>query len=234
VPGVSELGTSDSDGRITHHTGVWVIAVEARLDERLGTIDRDIDRSLSRIPVPPGYSAVRQPAGTEQDRVVRRWIGGLVVALMLAWLILARHLRSWLDPIALLPALALAGLGAMTAAALSGDGMSLPAIIALILVGGLVLRQSTMLLTCAGRRRARGATLRVSVIEAARLRLRPVLLTLIAVAGAMLPLLQSGVVGGSAFAWATLGGMLLAAPATLVLTPVMYEMVVEWGARHSH
>jgi multidrug efflux pump subunit AcrB len=232
VPGVSRLQLSNSDGTITHRNGARVITIALELDPHFSAVASEIGRTLADIPVPPGYRVTRSAGGDEQARLYRRWAGGLLLAVVVIWVLIARHLRSWIEPLSLLPAVLLPCVGAAVAAAIAGREFGFAPLAAMVLATGIAVRQSILLLSFVRRRRFRGASLRVAVIEAARLRLRPVLVMLFAVMGAMIPLLLAAGSAGPTFGWSVTGGLILAGPAVLLLVPMLYEVLVEVEARY--
>jgi multidrug efflux pump subunit AcrB len=232
VPGVNRLQLSNSDGTISHRNGARVIGIEVELDSQDAAGAASVEHTLANLPVPPGYRLTRSTIGGVQSKLRLQWAGGLLLAAIGVWLIVARHFRSWIEPVSLLPAVLVPGMGVAAAAAIAGREFGLISMAALVLATGLALRQSILFLTFARRRRTRGAILRVAVIEAARLRLRPVLVSLGAVTGAMIPVLLLAGGAGPAFAWSVLGAVVLAGPATLLLVPICYEVLVEVEARY--
>lgn len=182
-----------------------------------------LSASLDSVPLPPGYRILWP--GTESSALRPGILLALGAAGLVLYLVLVLRFGSFRDPLGMMTALLLAPLGGVAALLLTRNGNPLAGVVGLLFVLGLALRHSTLLLTCARRRHAKGASLRVALIDAGRLRLRPVLLSTVTLALAIAPLALLGGATLRSFALAGLGGLLTTALTTLFVTPVSYELL---------
>jgi multidrug efflux pump subunit AcrB len=226
VPGVVDVTVSTGlEGSRVGAEGVTVdVEVESGVARRV--LSR-IDARLARVPLPPGYRIARHGRAAEALAAVERLLLGLVVAVVLTYLTVAGQLGSGFAPLGLVLVLPVAAVGAAGGIVVAGGGLSVAGLIGVLLTAGIALRQAALLVTCASRRRGRGVTLRVALIEAGRVRFRPVALTNVTLVVASLPVAVAGSGFLAAFGVAVIGGALTTAVGTLLITPVLHEILAQ-------
>jgi multidrug efflux pump subunit AcrB len=220
LPGAAGMVLITRSGTAGPPAGDPVVTIQLRFAGRAPQ-PAELRASLDSVPLPPGYRILRSGISATGPGL---WLA-VGAAVLVLYLVLVLRFGSFRDPLGILAALALAPLGGVAALLLTRNGLSLSGVVGLLLVLGLALRHSTLLLTCARRRHAKGASLRVALIDAARLRLRPVLLSTVTLALASVPLALLGGATLGPFASAALGGLLTTLPTTLLVTPVGYEVL---------
>lgn len=180
------------------------------------------------------------PAGVRTDldgqsREYAESSGGLyflfIVALVFIFLVLAAQFESFIHPITILLAVPLAVLGALLT--LFGLGMSLNIYsqIGLIMLIGLVAKTSILIVEYANQRRARGRPLEDAVVEASRIRLRPILMTTFATICGVLPIalgLGAGAESRMPLGVAVVGGLVFSTFLTLFVVPVFYSVLARF------
>ncbi|MEN6462095.1 MAG: efflux RND transporter permease subunit [Syntrophomonas sp.] len=157
---------------------------------------------------------------------------GLVQALLLGilfiFLILAAQFESWLDPLAIMFALPLAIIGAMIALFVSGAGLTMVGGIGIIFLLGLVTKNAILLVDFIKQRRHQGIGRREAILEAGLTRLRPILMTTLAMIAGMLPsalALSTGSELRQPMAIAIIGGLISSTLLTLLVIPVIYTIL---------
>jgi multidrug efflux pump subunit AcrB len=153
---------------------------------------------------------------------------GLLFAVLLVYLLMVVNFQSWLDPLIILTALpgAIAGIAWMLF--LSGTRLSVPALMGAMMTVGVATANSILLVTFANERRAEGLTPLQAALLAGKTRLRPVMMTALAMMVGMLPMALSLGEGGEQNAplgRAVIGGLLLATVSTLFFVPAMYSVM---------
>jgi multidrug efflux pump subunit AcrB len=159
---------------------------------------------------------------------------GLLFAVVLVYLLMVVNFQSWLDPLIILTALpgAIAGIAWMLF--LSGTRLSVPALMGAMMTVGVATANSILLVTFANERRAEGLSPLASALVAGKTRLRPVMMTALAMVLGMLPMALSLGEGGEQNAplgRAVIGGLLLATLSTLFFVPAMYSVLRKGEAR---
>jgi multidrug efflux pump subunit AcrB len=153
--------------------------------------------------------------------------GGLVFAIVLVYLLMAINFQSWLDPFIILMALPGAGAGILWMLFVTGTTFSVPALMGAIMAIGVATANSILMVTFANdHRKATGANAKAASLAAGLTRLRPVVMTALAMIIGMLPMslgLGEGGEQNAPLARAVIGGLLLATVTTLLFVPVCYS-----------
>jgi HAE1 family hydrophobic/amphiphilic exporter-1 len=153
------------------------------------------------------------------------------------YLILVTQFRSFVDPLAILLSLPLSLIGVVAMLLLTGDTLNIMSLIGVILLMGVVAKNAILLLDFAKWSRDAGAERRAALIDAGRTRLRPIVMTTVALVAGMTPVALGGGEGGDFRALlgrAVIGGVLTSTLLTLLVIPTVYEItddVREWLLR---
>jgi HAE1 family hydrophobic/amphiphilic exporter-1 len=151
----------------------------------------------------------------------------LILGIFVAYMILASQFGSYLHPVTVLIAMPFSFSGAILALYLFRQSLNIYSFISLILLMGLVKKNSILLVDFSNRMRAQGMNVRDALIQAGQVRLRPILMTSIAtIAAAIPPALAFGPGGETRIpmAIALIGGMLVSTVLTLLVVPPVYSL----------
>jgi len=154
-------------------------------------------------------------------------VSALFLAVVLVYMILAAQFNSFIQPITIMLSLPLSVIGAFGALYLSGMTLSVMAMIGIIMLMGLVTKNAILLVDFANQRRERGMAMNAALVEAGRLRLRPILMTTAAMIFGMLPVALALGEGGemrAPMAVCVIGGLITSTLLTLVIVPVVYTL----------
>ncbi|HKG91823.1 MAG TPA: efflux RND transporter permease subunit [Gemmatimonadaceae bacterium] len=238
APAVMPMGQllSMSDGvgpaQIDHLGRERAITVQANVDGRpLGDVASAIDARVASVPFPAGYRIAQGGDSADQADIFGRIIVALGIAVVLMYLILVMQFGSFLDPLAVLLSLPLSLVGVVGALLVTGDTLNLMSLIGVMLLMGVVAKNAILLIDFAKVERARGATLREALVEAGRVRLRPILMTTFALIAGMIPVALGAQDGGDFYAplgRAVIGGTITSTLLTLLVIPTFYEVMEEW------
>jgi hydrophobic/amphiphilic exporter-1 (mainly G- bacteria), HAE1 family len=165
-----------------------------------------------------------------------------LLALVLLYMVLASQFNSFLQPLLIMLAVPLAVIGGVVALWLFGHSLNIYSMIGLVLLIGLVAKNSILLVDLANQRRASGMGVDEALTDACPIRMRPVLMTSLTLILALLPAsfglgagAESQAQGTNApLAVAVIGGMVTSTLLTLVVVPSAYSLVENWRARHKH
>ena len=155
-------------------------------------------------------------------------IEALFLAVLLVYMILAAQFNSFTQPITLMVSLPLSVIGAFGALYLSGMTLSLLSMIGIIMLMGIVTKNAILLVDFANQQREQGANVFDALVQAGKLRLRPILMTSISMIFGMLPVALALSEGGEArapMAVCVIGGLITSTALTLVIVPVLYTFV---------
>ena len=152
----------------------------------------------------------------------------LLLAVVFVYLILAAQFESFIDPLSIMLSLPLSVVGMAGMLFLTRDSINIMSLIGLIMLMGLVTKNAILLVDYAKVLRGRGMERREALIEAGRTRLRPIMMTTLAMIFGMLPLafgLGAGAEMRAPMARAVVGGLITSTLLTLLVVPVMYTLL---------
>lgn len=146
------------------------------------------------------------------------------MAVVLIYLVMVALLRSFAVPFAILLTVPLGLIGVAVILYLTGTALSIPAAMGILMMTGIVVEFSIILLTFADQLVAEGMPVRAAIIEAAKIRFRPIIMTSMAAWLAMLPMAIGGpgAEANAPLARAIIGGVIAAAFLSLVVVPCLY------------
>ncbi|MBP1686256.1 MAG: acriflavin resistance protein [Deltaproteobacteria bacterium] len=153
---------------------------------------------------------------------------GLGMAVLLLYLVLVAQFRSFLDPVIIMFAVPMGLIGVVVILLATDTTLNIESFMGIIVMVGIVVANSILLVDFTNQRRREGAELRQAVVEAARIRLRPILITALATIVGLLPIalkLGEGSEASAPLARAAVGGLAVSTVLTLVLVPAIYELL---------
>jgi HAE1 family hydrophobic/amphiphilic exporter-1 len=188
-----------------------------------------VDSALSHASLPAGASTSQGGVFQQLNSVLQQFVVAILAAIGLVYLVMVATFRSLLKPLILLVAIPFAAIGAIVALVVTQTSLSLPGLIGLLMLIGIVVTNAIVLLDLVEQYRERGLPLQEALIEGGRHRVRPILMTALATMLALVPLALSGPGSGSGFISAPLavvviGGLFSSTILTLVLVPVLYSL----------
>ncbi len=191
-----------------------------------------IRAELDQLNLPPGY-AVQLGGETEQlEETAGYVVEAIILAIVLIFLVLASQFESILQPFAIMLSLPLSLIGVMLALLITNDTLNMMSMIGVILLFGLVTKNAILLVDNANDRRLHGVDKTSALIEAGVVRLRPIMMTTLAMIAGMVPsALALGEGGGfrAPMARAVIGGLITSTLLTLIVVPVAYSYFDDFG-----
>ncbi len=241
---VAQIESGNAPSKIRHRDLMREVRVSANTQGRsIGEVVNDIKRRLPELELPAGYSAGFTGEYEEMSESFGYVGQSLMLAVVLIYAILASQFRSFLQPLAIMLSLPLSLIGVAGMLWAAKDTLNIMSMIGLILLMGLVTKNAILVVDFANVQRREGMPRREAVIAAARVRLRPILMTTLAMIFGMLPLAfewGSGAEFRAPMARAVIGGLITSTLLTLIVVPVVYtylddlgERVVGWWTRKS-
>lgn len=185
-----------------------------------------IQQALADLALPETSSILYGGEYQEQQEARRDFLIAIVMALALVYMLMAGQFERFLDPLVVMLAVPFALLGVVPALLLTGTTLNMQSVMGLIMLIGIVVNNAIVLVDAVNLlRRERNLSIEEAVVEAGRLRLRPILMTTTTTALALLPLalgIGAGAEIQAAFSRVVIGGLLASTLVTLVLIPVAY------------
>ena len=199
-------------------------------------VQADVTKALAGLSLPAGASTSTGGVFAQLSSLLTQFAVAILAAIVLVYLIMVATFRSLLKPLVLLVSIPFAASGAIVALVVTRTSLSLPGMIGLLMLIGIVVTNAIVLLDLVEQYRDRGLSLHDALIEGGRHRLRPILMTAFATMLALVPLAVSGNSGGAfisaPLAIVVIGGLFTSTLLTLVLVPVLYSIASRFtGAR---
>ncbi|HEX3770105.1 MAG TPA: efflux RND transporter permease subunit [Polyangiaceae bacterium] len=216
---------------ITHYNVARTYDVQANVDGAdLGSVASGVEKVVDELrPQMPRGTTARIKGQVESMTASFRGLGyGLLFAVLLVYLLMVVNFQSWLDPLVILMALPGAVAGIAWMLFLSRTTLSVPALMGAIMCVGVATANSILVVTFANDQRHVGRDARTAALAAGMTRLRPVIMTAMAMIIGMLPMslgLGEGGEQNAPLGRAVIGGLLLATLTTLFFVPVMYSVL---------
>jgi HAE1 family hydrophobic/amphiphilic exporter-1 len=184
--------------------------------------------------LPPGYAVVTGGATKDMQESFGFALQALLLAIVFIYMILASQFRSFIQPISIMASLPLSLIGVMLALIAWRSTLNMFSIIGFIMLMGLVTKNAILLIDYANQLRREGEARASALLQAAQVRLRPILMTTLAMVFGMLPLAISTGEGSeqrAGMAHAVIGGVIASTLLTLLVVPVLYALLDDAVAR---
>ncbi len=194
----------------------------------LGTAAAEAQRVIDDIPMPPGIVASVSGQNEEMQESFRSMQFALALAVFLVYLVMASQFESLIHPFVILFTIPLALVGAVLGLFITGTTVNVVAFIGVIMLAGIVVNNAIVLVDLINQLQAQGTERMRAIREAARARLRPILMTTLTTALGLLPMalgFGEGAEVRAPMAIAVIGGLLTSTLLTLVVIPVVYSLL---------
>jgi hydrophobic/amphiphilic exporter-1 (mainly G- bacteria), HAE1 family len=242
---ISTLGFGEGPAEIVRRNGMRVALIEARPAGRdlAGTISA-IEAEVRTLPIPGEFSVAVAGQSRELRNSIRSMQFALLLAVFLVYLVMASQFESFRQPFVILISVPLALVGAVLSLWVTGTPISVVALIGIVMLTGIVVNNAIVFLDTVNQlRRDAGYAIEAALLEAGRLRLRPIVMSTLTTVLGLLPMALirgEGVELRAPLAIPLIGGLLLATVLTLIVVPVLYRGVevrslrlAEWKARRA-
>ncbi len=217
---------------ISHLDRDNVVVVEANTQGRsLGEVNADITAKLAGFALPTGYRFTAGGEVKDQQQVFTRMFEAMGIAVLLMYLILVIQFGSFLEPLAIMVSLPLSLIGVVLALLITHDTLNIMSLIGVILLMGIVAKNAILLIDFAKWGQESGKDRRTAIIEAGRVRLRPIMMTTLALIAGMIPVALGRGEGAdfrAPLGRAIIGGVITSTVLTLLVIPTIYEILDDW------
>jgi hydrophobe/amphiphile efflux-1 (HAE1) family protein len=198
-------------------------------DRSTGDVGNDVQKLIKDTTLPPGYSFDVGGQLQQQQEAFSGLLAAMALAIIFIYIVLASQFGSFVQPIAIMASLPLALIGVMLALLLWRSTLNVFSMIGRVMLMGLVTKNAILLVDFANQARKAGATVAEALLQAGLIRMRPIVMTTMAMVFGMLPLALALNDGGEIQApmgRAIIGGVITSTILTLVVVPVLYSYLV--------
>jgi multidrug efflux pump subunit AcrB len=227
---VASVRQGSVPGELDRQNGLWLIGLSANLGRNdLGSASREINRAIARAGTPP-RGVIVQVCGqvSAMNEIFGNLIVGLAIAILVILLLLAANFESVRLSLIVLSSAPAVLAGSVLALLITRTSLNLESFMGTIMAIGVAVANAILLVTFAEQNRKAGADARTAARNAAAERLRPVLMTSLAMTAGMIPMalaIGQGSEETAPLGRAVIGGLLVATAATLLVLPTVFAIV---------
>ncbi|HWV74333.1 MAG TPA: efflux RND transporter permease subunit [Pseudosphingobacterium sp.] len=192
-----------------------------------GTVIQDFESKLGELRKPTGVNYVWGGDMENQEEGFGSLGTALLISIVLVYFIMVALYDSFIYPLVVMFSIPLSVIGALLALALTNNSLNIFTILGLIMLIGLVAKNAIILVDFTNQMKAEGNSTRQALIHANHARLRPILMTTIAMVIGMLPIALASSAGAewkNGLAWVIIGGLISSLFLTLIIVPVVYQV----------
>jgi multidrug efflux pump subunit AcrB len=231
---VAELVQVFSPTQIERKYQQRIVHVTANTSGRdLGSIAQEIEKKISQMKIPEGFTVSLKGARLEQQQAFRMLLFALTLAVVLIYMVLASQFGSLLHPFLIMFSVPLGFIGVVWALFVTGNTLSVISFIGIIMMVGVVVSNAIILVDYINRLRGEGVELKEAIVRAGRIRLRPILMTTLTTICGLIPMalgIGEGAEANASLAIAVIGGLSVSTFLTLVFVPTLYMIAESWRA----
>jgi multidrug efflux pump subunit AcrB len=225
---VAEVSQKTQPAEAAHYNiqRVVDVLVKPRGDD-LGGTQAAIQQALAGLELPPGVRITYRGSVSAMQASFGSFGFGLGMAIILLYLVMVAQFRSFLDPFIIMFAVPMGLIGVVATLLATGTTLNIESSMGTIMMVGIVVSNAILLVDFANRLRRDGLPLRRAIVEASRVRMRPIVMTALATVVGLLPIamkLGAGSEASAPLARAAVGGLTVSTVLTLVLVPALYEL----------
>jgi HAE1 family hydrophobic/amphiphilic exporter-1 len=195
--------------------------------KKISQVAPTIQEKIDELSLPQGYRVVFSGEQEEMTKSFQSLVFAFSLAVLLVYMIMAAQFESLKHPLLILFTLPMGLTGAIWALRITGQSLNVISIIGMVVLAGIVVNDAIVKIDYTNQLRRRGLSVRESILEASRVRLRPILMTTMTTTLGLFPMslgFGRGAELQQPMAIAVIGGLLLATFLTLILIPLVYEL----------
>jgi len=225
----ADVRESSGPSRLERYNRITSVNINSQLLGRpSGTVAAEIQSIIDGMEKPAGVAVSFGGNQENQEESFASLGFAFLTSILLVYLIMVALYNNFVYPFVVLFSIPLAMIGALWALALAGQTLSIFTILGIIMLIGLVAKNAILVVDFTNQMKERGYSTHDALLEAVKERLRPVLMTTIAMVVGMLPVALASGAGAAwknGLAWAIIGGLISSMFLTLVVVPVVYQIV---------
>jgi multidrug efflux pump subunit AcrB len=230
---IAKISEGSTIGQYDRYNMSRTVSVIANLhDQPLGTVAKQVEKVIADNPAPTGTSVALRGQVPPMNELQSGLQNGLIIAIIAIFLLLVANFQSLRLALIVLTTIPAALLGVVLALKLTGTTVNIQSFMGAIMAVGVAVANAILLVTFAHRAQLRGLSKREAALEGVTTRLRPILMTSLAMIAGMIPMALAKS-QTSPLAIATIGGLALATVATVLVLPAVYALLASKNAKEA-
>ena len=233
---LADISFAPATNRIIHRDRAKSIVFNGDVAEgaRLGDVISGINERLEDYKLPDGYKIIWGGEAEVLASTLKDMVRTFALAVLLTYMLLAAILESFVQPLFIMATVPLALIGVIFSLLFAGFSFNIISMLSIIMLVGIVVNNAILLLDYANIKRRQGATPRDALLEAAEMKLKPIVMSTLAVIIGMLPMAlgigASGVEMRQSMGVVSIGGMVVSSFLTMIIIPAFYYLTVRADA----
>ncbi|MAC96293.1 MAG: acriflavin resistance protein [Flavobacteriales bacterium] len=223
---IADIQEGSSPTELNRRDKVPTVTISAQVIGRpVGTVGEEITTKMATLDLPSGVSYNMGGDLENQGEAFGSLGAALLASLIIVYLIMVALYDSYVYPLVVMFSLPLAVIGALLALALSKSALSIFSILGMIMLIGLVAKNAILVVDFTNQLKSAGLSVKEALVKATQVRIRPILMTTLAMVIGMMPIALASGAGAewkNGLAWVLIGGLTSSMFLTLVVVPVIY------------
>ncbi|UMT80294.1 efflux RND transporter permease subunit [Staphylococcus roterodami] len=226
---IATLVKTTTPSKLTQEQGDYATTVSAKVTNKdVGGTTRQVMSKINTLDKPNNVKVNIGGASDDINNAMTQLAFAMLAAIIIVYLILVITFKGGLAPFTILFSLPFTVIGVIIALLITGETISVPSLIGMLMLIGIVVTNAIVLIDRVINNEQQGMEMKEALIEAGGTRIRPILMTAIATIGALVPLLfgqDSSILISKGLAATVIGGLISSTLLTLVVVPVIYEIL---------
>jgi HAE1 family hydrophobic/amphiphilic exporter-1 len=230
---LADIVFADGVNKITHHDKFKAIQFTGGVatGANLGDVTKQIQKNLDKVKLPSGYEIAMGGDSQMLKETMTDMMRTLILAILLTYMLLAAILESFAQPLMIMATIPLALIGVFGSMYIAGTTINIFSMMAIIMLVGIVVNNAILILDYVNLRRKDGVSAHDALLEAARLKLKPIIMSTLAIVIGMLPMAMGIGSAGKEFRQSMgvvqIGGLIVSTFLTLVFIPAFYYLTTK-------
>ncbi|MBU7316653.1 efflux RND transporter permease subunit [Paenibacillus oleatilyticus] len=234
---VAKIREVEAPASISRKTQKQEVSITAKINgANKNGVSLQVNEALKTLELPEGVTRELGGVNKDTDENFGQLYMAMSVAVFIVYLVMVLAFGNASAPFAILFSLPLAAIGGLLALLITRESLNITSMIGFLMLIGIVVTNAIVLLERVQQLREEGYTVRHALMEAGKVRLRPIIMTAAATIMALLPLalgFAHGTLISKGLAVVVIGGLTTSTILTLVVVPIVYEMIESWKSRIS-
>ncbi|EHJ09014.1 efflux RND transporter permease subunit [Staphylococcus simiae] len=226
---IASLEKTTTPSKLTQEQGDYATTITGKvINKDVGGTTRNVMSQLNHLDKPNNVKVNVGGANDDINNAITQLVFAMIAAIIIVYLILVITFKGGLAPFTILFSLPFTIIGVIIALLITGETISVPSLIGMLMLIGIVVTNAIVLIDRVINNERHGMEMKEALIEAGGTRIRPILMTAVATIGALIPLLfgqDSSILISKGMAATVIGGLISSTILTLVVVPVIYEIL---------
>ncbi|MHD0397049.1 efflux RND transporter permease subunit [Staphylococcus simulans] len=235
---IATLKSTQTPSKLIKEDGDYTTTVTGKISGKdVGGISTQVMNKVNKVDKPANVKINSGGATDDIDKAMKQLSMAMLAAVVIVYLVLVLTFKGGLAPFTILFSLPYIVIGVVLALVLTGETLSVPSMIGVLMLIGIVVTNAIVLIDRVINNEHQGMEMKEALLEAGGTRIRPILMTALATIGALVPMLfgqDSSILISKGLAATVIGGLISSTVLTLIVVPVIYEILFTLKDKATH